>query len=443
MSYKSIFLLFLIFSINAFSQSDPFGIQRPEYIVGQGCPQGTYAKGDAFTGYTCLSFCEMYPTNESCNGFTSDANNPFATGNASAVTGGDAGQKCEDAVKSTAKQCKGAEYAQYAPALLNLAGAMAAAKSAGNTKKACETAKQIQGISGVTNAGVAALCQRAISSCKSKCTTAGDTVRTEKCEEYETYAKLSTAQAIADASAMAGSQSCADAASGDCVGEKAYTNSMCQEFCFKAANANHSKCLSAAANCQNPSFAAQNVQYCTCLANPLSPSCRAGTGTPIPGTNNASLPNLGEDGIGAGEYDFNGSNAEAQAARANSPEGGGGGFGGGGGGSSPFGEGGSGGTGDEPLNKEILTGTGGAAGGGGIFGGGGYGEGVGRSGSGGSSSEEKGLDLSQFLPGGKKDPTRNPASAGYDDPTITKANGLTNWQKVTRKINEKRPELMP
>jgi hypothetical protein len=387
----------------------------------------------------CLS-----PTYDEGDAVDRNLKNPFGKGPKEKDAEGSTGDLCLDAVKSTQKQCKGAEYAQYAPTLLNLAGAMASAKSAGNTKKACEVAKQIKGISGVTNAGVAAMCQRAISSCKSKCTKADDAVSIERCEEYETYAKLSTSQAIADASAMVGSQSCADAASGDCIGENAYTNSMCQEFCFKAANANHTKCLSASASCKNPSFAAQNVQYCTCLANPLSPSCRSGAGTPVPGTNASGLPDLGEDGIGAGDYDFNGSNAEAQAAKANSPQGGGGGFGGGGGGSSPFGEGGGGGNGDEPLNKEILTGTGGAAGGAGILGGtGGYGEGGGRSGRSGGGSEEKGFDLSQFLPGGKKDPTRNPASAGYDDPTITKANGLTNWQKVTRKINEKRPELMP
>lgn len=357
-------------------------------------------------------------------------------------------KECTAQIPITEKYCKSLTWmnesatGQIANGLIS---AFTAAQSAGNTKAACESAKKINTISTGLNGAAAALCYKSVKTCITACSTktnANNEENLKTCEKYNTYAQLATAQAVQSASAMLGSQACADAASGDCVGEKAFTNSICQEFCFKVANAQHPKCLNAAANCQNPNYAAQNVQQCTCIANPLSPSCRTATGSPVP-TTTASVPNLGEDGIGAGDYDFNGANAEGSAAKANAVQGGGGGFGGGGS-SSPFGEGGGGGPSDDPFNKEILTGTGGAAGGAaGIFGGGGYAEGGSRGGRPGTTGEEKGLDLSQFLPGGKKDPRRNPASAGYADPTITKANGLTNWQKVTRKINEKRPELAP
>ncbi|MES2769433.1 MAG: hypothetical protein V4596_09835 [Bdellovibrionota bacterium] len=365
-------------------------------------------------------------------------------GGARASASEDTQVQCEDALKKTKKQCTGAEWSQYSAAAIQTATTVMSLINAGKTKDACEAAQKLNGFGALSNAAVSAYCYKAISSCKKTCDPKKDNPEAAgQCDAFNEHAGLAGKQAVENATAYAGSAACANAAAGKCIGQEAYNDEECTQFCMKPGRQEHPKCKLALNNCSNAAYAAQNVQYCTCLSNPLSPSCRANAGTPVPGSGNPSGLNLDDDGIGGADYDFNGVDAQGKAANTNSGDGGGGGFNAGGGGSSAFGDSGGGGSGDEPLNKEILTGTGGAAGaGGGFFGGGGYGEG--NSAKGGSKSgEDKGIDLSAFLPGGKQDPTRNPASAGYGDPTITKANGLTNWQKVTRKLNEKRPELMP
>ncbi len=362
------------------------------------------------------------------------------------------GDKCGEALNKTKSQCRGAELSQYAPLALSLVGAMESAKANGNMKKACESAQQIYQMSGISNAAVAGMCQRAVSRCKKSCT--DDEAGILQCEDYETYAKAATGQAIQSATAMIGSQACADAVAGKCQGDAAFNDEECTQFCLKPGRQDHPKCKIAMNNCSNPDYASQNLQYCTCVNNPFSPNCTtiggpASPNSPVPG----GVPGPGSldfnDDAFARDYDYGGNgDQQGSAARVNAQQGGGGGGGlDGGGGSFAFGSNEGTGSNQEPLDKDILYGTRGGSGGG-IVGGAGGGYGNGSFGGGGArggsgNTKDSGIDLKAFLPGGKKDPTRNPASAGYADPTITKANGLTNWQKVTRKMNEKRPELMP
>ena len=350
------------------------------------------------------------------------------------LKGGDA---CSVQLDATKKQCKGAEWAQYSSVALQLAASVAQQKNAGNIKAACETAQKINTLGGVANGAVAAMCARAVNSCKTAC---GQDA--SECTQFDSYAKLAGMQAIESATALVGSTACANAVAGKCIGDEAYNDEDCTQFCMKPGRQDHPKCKIALNNCSDSTYAAQNVQMCTCINNPLSPTCTSLANNPT-----ASPSNLNLEDSGGSEFDFYGATGEGQAANVNTPNGGGGGGLGGGGGSFAFGDGGGAGGGAEPLNKDILTGTGGVGGGAGaIFGGGGGyadGQGGGRASGGSGSSDPNAIDLRAFLPGGKKDPSRNPASAGYVDPSITKANGLTNWQKITRKMNEKKPELMP
>lgn len=337
---------------------------------------------------------------------------------------------CGTALKKAETQCKGTSIS-ITNMVVGLASQLSAAKASGNTKAACTSAAKIQAVTGATNAVVATMCIRAINTCKAECTYQKDTAGVEACGRFEGHASAAVAQATQSAIDMVGSKACANMADEGCLGENAYKNTQCAQFCYKPENAGHAKCVNLAQQCVIPTFASQNPQICKNLGN---------NPVPTPGIA-AGSPNLGDD-AGDSAYDFEGATAEGRGASTNTPGGaGGGGLGSDGGSFAIGGDGGQGAVAD-PADKDILMGQGsGAAGGFFGGGGGGYAEG-GRGGSGGSS-DDKGIDLRAFLPGGKNDPSRNPASAGYGDPSITKANGLTNWQKVTRKMNEKRPELMP
>jgi hypothetical protein len=364
---------------------------------------------------------------------------------------------CDKAVEKTAKMCKGTTWMQYAPAAAQMISMFSASKSAGNMKAACADAEKINGALAGLNATAGAVCQTAIHSCRKTCLAppAGSTMSAsqyakdqgkddaEQCSEFDGYAQQAVAQATASALAFGQSKACADAVDAKCVGDAAANDEDCQQFCMKPGRQDHPKCKIAFNNCADPTYASQNVQMCTCMNNPFAPGC-SNLGGPLPTTPLPPAFNPDDGSGGVSDYDFGAGENAVRGASVNAGEGAGSGGGfGNGGGSSPFGADGKPGTGDEGLNKDILTGSGGSSGGAGaIFGGGGYVEGGGGL-KGGATKDENGLDLRAFLPGGKKDPNRNPASAGFGDPSITKANGLTNFQKVTRKMNEKRPELMP
>lgn len=443
----SLVLYFIPHSLSAQNPNNAF-TPRIDYSLTDGCPAGTVKQGSLIDGDArCVSLCEAYPQAIGC--YTGDQPGYMIEDefNRAEVEGmaADEMQSCNAAKTKLEKDCKGATLSQqFGPVASQVLSSFAMLKSSGDINGACNAAKQIQGLSFSANASVSALCGMSIRSCKTKC--AKDESAVKECSEYEKYTVASGMQAAQEAAAFAQSSACANATAGKCTVETAYNDEDCPQFCLKPGRQDHPKCQIAMNNCANANYAAQNVQYCTCVNNPFAPNC---SNLAVANPNGNGNPNLNlDDTLANADYDMDPFNPNGSAARVNAQPGGGSGAGGGlGGGSFAMPGDGSGDTGDDPLSKDILHGTGGGSGGvGAIFGGGGYNEGSGsaqqKSGSG-AGSGDSGFDLRAFLPGGKKDPKRNPASAGYTDPTITKANGLTNWQKVTRKMNEKRPELMP
>ena len=151
-------------------------------------------------------------------------------------------------------------------------------------------------------------------------------------------------------------------------------------------------------------------------AGQLAPLANNGNG------NGSGLPNFsGGGGVGGGGFSGSGSGAAPRRGSGDDEEESGAGVSVGGGGGQP----------DGPLpNKN--DGSGGSGGGALAVGSGGGEE---------NANPLGGFDLSAFMP---KDESRLPASGGASDLTqhgISDANGLSNWEKVTRKMNEKRRNL--
>jgi hypothetical protein len=93
------------------------------------------------------------------------------------------------------------------------------------------------------------------------------------------------------------------------------------------------------------------------------------------------------------------------------------------------------------FNKDIGGGLSGGGGGGFMFPGGAAGSEGGPRGAGGGGSGDQGLDLSKFLPGGELDPAKRGLASDMTAKGITGANELSNFEKVTRMMNKKRPLL--
>lgn len=369
------------------------------------------------------------------------------------------GTQCVSSFNRTRVACNGIVFSSVAQVIL---GQFQAAKSDGNVKEACEKAAQLNKIGGLLNLAFAVTCQQAQAQCVRVCEAATRGPASEQiatyeanaayCQEKSMIANLSMVQVAMNATQFAGSKACADAASGKCIGENAFNDEECIQFCQKPGRQQHPKCVQTIASCSDATYRSQNSQLCTCMTNPSAQGCGGLQLPPItvptttvdttdPFENLGELPPIDE-------YTGNPEKL-SDGSKVNSPGGGGSGGGlGGGGGSSPFGQNdGQGGTGDEALDKDILGGQGGGGGGVPVGGGsGGYEGGGGAAGSrngNGSGKDSPGFDLRAFLPGGKKDPKRGLASAGYADQSITAANGLTNFEKVTKRMNQKQPELLP
>ncbi len=360
---------------------------------------------------------------------------------------------CEDSYTRANRACTAQEIS---PTISSSLTAFTQLKASGNIKDACNKAKDLSLVSLGANAGFAVACNRFAADCERQCASNNDYLygssaemppsqMLRECKNFKQNYIAGVSQAIQDASSYAQSKACAEAADAKCVGQNAVNDPDCVQFCSQPGRESHPKCALAGASCQNPTFAQQNAQFCQCLQNPFGPNCSTAQFPTRPGNNgNDPLAGLRTNvgGLGDGENDFLGNESRGGSnSGAGGPNGGGSGFSGGAGASSPIaGDGGGEGSGDEPLNKDILTGSGGGGGGaGGFFGyGGGGGEGSAGGGRGGSGSSDggSGIDLRAFLPGGKNDPRRGPASL-EEASGITKSDGLTNFQKVTRKINQK------
>lgn len=190
-------------------------------------------------------------------------------------------------------------------------------------------------------------------------------------------------------------------------------------------------------DCSKPENA--KVVECMCRLNPTLAGC-VGGGT---GANNNPYQSLTGDGYQNADGETSSGNIDLSAAPTDSASGfassgsdsAGGGFGGpAGGGAGGLGANGTGkaadggGHGGKPLNKNILSGYEGGSGGGG--GGGGY------------ADNAYADQFKQFMPGGDKDPSRNPANALFAGGQVTGNGGKSNWEKVRERYQANRPSLI-
>ena len=228
-------------------------------------------------------------------------------------------------------------------------------------------------------------------------------------------------------------------------------------------NRDHATCVAAL----NPTSACPGpLCVSACQAYPDYPQCTGGNNLENPYTNagiNTTMPGIDTfDGTGLGidsednpflDEEFTGFDGNTSSVgelakggqTGGSSLGGGGGGGGapgGGGGGMPAGEAGY----DTDIIGKARGGSGGGGGGGGFAGGyanaGGAWKKAGRAA--GTGKSDSIFDLSKFLPKKAKS-KRNAASVARNSLSsmgITKSNGLSNFQKVTRMLNKKRPELM-
>jgi hypothetical protein len=410
---------------------DPFAVESCSCVSFSGDKGAPQATPDPKTNFQVVS-----RLNDDSTGSASNATNYLAA--------------CEAAHTRAESACKRVEQTGMASQLL---GQFSQVKAAGNIKKACGLAKIISALSLGANAGFGFQCQRTANACVTACdpkdrkNPAAFRPYKAECVGFKENAIAGYLQAGADAANFAVSAQCEKVADAKCVGQNAFNDPDCAQFCSQPGRESHPRCALAAANCQNPAFAQQNAQFCQCLQNPFAPNCSTAM-NPIPRQQGndplAGLRPTANELGDLGEEDFLGNESRGNFGGQAIPTQGGSGFNGGGGGSSPIaGSSGTDGSGDEPLNKDILTGQGGGGGSaGGFFGYGGSGGGEGSGGSrggGGEGSGGSGIDLRAFLPGGKNDPRRGLASV-EEATGITRSDGLTNFQKVTRKINQKLAE---
>jgi hypothetical protein len=240
-----------------------------------------------------------------------------------------------------------------------------------------------------------------------------------------------------------------------------YKDPACINFCEDPRNQGNAKCdceapenaMFARCNCKkksdktNPACVGVKVApppTGPAAPKPIPPTTPIVTSKPNPSpTPNPNRPNstLNEDIDGGTDQEYNpagGAGGPGQKV-GDIPGGGGGGIGGfsGGGGGGQA----AGGPGEGPYKTDIDKGIGNAGAGGMGGGGGGYPNSGGGGGYGPEGDKDK-MDWSKFLP--KVDKARGLANdAEMAANGITSANGLSNFEKVTKKMNEKRPALLP
>lgn len=188
-------------------------------------------------------------------------------------------------------------------------------------------------------------------------------------------------------------------------------------------------------DCSKPENA--QVIDCMCRTNPTLAGCAGGGAG-----SNDPYQNL------AGDYSESSSSSDSNvdlsatpavdttsAFASESASGGAAGFNGGGGGQGGIAGNGSGkaadggkGTG-KGLNKNILSGYEGGSGGG-------------AGGSAGYSDDGYANQFKAFMPGGDKDPSRNPANAVFAGGQVTGAGSKSNWEKVSERYQANRPSFI-
>ena len=179
------------------------------------------------------------------------------------------------------------------------------------------------------------------------------------------------------------------------------------------------------------------VVECKCRLNPTLPGCAGGgNANNDPYQNAMSEYSDAEGNVDAGgNVDLSSSPAaDANAAFSSADSSGGaGGFPGSGGGAGGIGANGTGKAADggggsgKGLNKNILSGYEGGSGGGG--GGGGY------------ADNAYADQYKAFMPGGAKDPARDPANVKFAGGQLTGSGGKSNWEKVSERYQANRPKM--
>ncbi len=129
------------------------------------------------------------------------------------------------------------------------------ARSSGNTKQACELAKQINSLSWSMNATAGIQCNSAIQKCLSACHLVS--AEYENCQTLTKVVSASKNQAIENAKAYAASDICVTAASG--CDSKSFDNPNCPQYCQKPGRQKDPLCTSLAQN--------------NCSNNPSRPEC--------------------------------------------------------------------------------------------------------------------------------------------------------------------------
>ena len=319
---------------------------------------------------------------------------------------------------------------------------LSSAQASGDALSACSdmgTAAEMQ--SGI-NAAFAGTCDMAINECANKCDTNGaaltDGVKATNalastCLSYKTAVYLSGAQATLALTSLTQIAACKQAAAAtQCLQANAVNNSACPtQYCTLPAHTTDPVCqaLANATSCANPANASMAI-----CQSASSGSLTAGT-LPTSGINSAlaaqELPTVPTSAP------FTGTPAGAVAPNAGGNSGGY---------ASGLGNGGSAlgqkaAAAADAKNPEVFLGSGnGSTAGMDQLGSHDYDPSVLARANGDASMA--GFNINKYLP--KKAGLRGPASI---DPNfllkngITSANGLSNWEKITKKLREKQPEL--
>jgi hypothetical protein len=294
---------------------------------------------------------------------------------------------CNHATISTQKKCNGVSIAAQ---MIVAFAAFESHKKAKNIKEACEQAQYLSRIIMAGNYAFVTSCQSSVSACKRACRYEDSSV----CDDYEERVRVATLQSIISALSYSQSKACIDAVTAKDVNEIA------------SAPANP------IGNLNVPVDAAKNFD----MENKAFQFDPADTTEP---------------------YDYEGNKITSKKAKVDTPDSGATGFKSGGAASFVM-------AGDtlspetERLNKDILQGTNNIPTHALVtyskesqvpvddtskF----------------DSGSDRSFNLKDFLPGGPKY-KRGLANIKVE---ITPANGLNNFQKVTRVINDKRSELLP
>ncbi len=381
----------------------------------------------------------------------------------------DANEPCNSAMAQTKSFCTAANATGLQQQAAGIAS-MAAASSA-NAGAACTMQSKIAEVQALFNSDVAAACTAQIFSCRETCTPDSATVAAASNPQNPGYANAklkvnsytankSTCSSMGFAAAQSALQATANGisakAAGDCA--KAYNAAVAAATPILAQT-----CIG------NPNYAATHVLECYCASNPGDVKCLnaslgqnpGGLAAPLSGGLSRGGP-AGDPGGGAGNGNcvaplVSGPGGGCIAGPSTNPStagGGASGSGGGGGG----GIGGGGPAGAAVAANAEDPGAGGASGNGGnIFGGfsagqGGFsygGHGAAASGGGGGvagamKALATKLNLNGLLP--KRNDFVNRSVAGMSVSSadgVTGPNGPSIWEKVSRRYQIKKGELLP